>query len=851
MTKNEELTPTTSLSYSKEDIKTFANLDHIRVRSAGYIGSRDLGGILHTLWEIISNSVDELILKPEGGTIFIGVFTDIQTGNFQVLIQDTGRGIPSDSLLSATTVVGTSGKIDSKAYIASGGQFGIGAKVAAALSRRYRVISHNYAESCSASVSLADGVCVPVVLEGQEPQMISIEPWVPEHSGVTTVTELDVDQFFNSNHDFVKTGYIDLCNICRQLNIFNGNLNFQFYLYNNLLPEDFWSKDIPGALSIVSQYLTNVPHEVIYASDQVIDKAMYLFEIWHMKSTVIYHAVYEKQPTSSHDRLGFMVRMYFTKRSVNGNPQYFISVNNVELKDKTENSATTTFLKVLTERVLRYLPEENLQQFVKEEYRYPTLCLALGIRYDGAELSGITKNSFVDKIFAQQFYEELSAIFDTYNEDYWKHFVEMIKPDILTRYAQSYDAPITKSESRKIFMDLNFIGNYKECRGSDHDELYIVEGRSAGGITTTRDSQYQAVYTTRGKPVNVATSSDQLSSNRKRLLEDPIYQDLMRILNIGPNTTDMKAARFKKIIIATDADPDGYHIASLHINNLYILNPRIISSGMVWWANPPLYSMDISRDNRLFLRDEMAYQEALLNFVYRPALAVEIVLADGQVLIPDDDLEREIYYLANHMGEKFSQVSSQLNIPIPILELLARNINSIYPTVSYEALQIAFNQAFGSQALVKLQCFPKDDYIILSLGTEDYPIALGAAGSAIVTHLIADINRYHITQFNLRVTSKFRGGTLNHTPVTFLTFYEGLKNLRELFKITRYKGLGKMPDDSCYATIMNPETRSMTQITQVGDWKYNYNMLGKDTSERKRLLTETSVLSRLFTKSIR
>ena len=266
---------------------------------------------------------------------------------------------------------------------------------------------------------------------------------------------------------------------------------------------------------------------------------------------------------------------------------------------------------------------------------------------------------------------------------------------------------------------------------------------------------------------------------------------------------------------------------------------------MVWWANPPLYSMNISRSNRLFLRDELAYHEALLNFIYRPALDIAVELPDGSLIHPTPELEREIYYLIDVVGEKFQQVATQLNIPVMILERLVMAINDIYPNVNYDKLSQYFVSS-DAPGYIRLQAFPEKEYVVISIGSEDYPIALNATGRAIVDHLLSDVIKYKICEFNFRVTSKLTGGMLKNTPMTVMTFYSCLLALRDKFKVTRYKGLGKMPNDSCYATIMNPETRSMTQITSVGDWLQNYRLLGKDTSERKHLLTETNTLSMMF-----
>lgn len=821
--------------YNADSIVSLSPTQHIRRRPNAYIGDRGVSGQRHCLWEIISNSVDELILKPQGGPIWMGILCDRKNGRYQFFVKDTGRGIPEARLVKATTSIGTSGKMDSGAYLASGGQFGIGAKVAAALSTRYRIISANYLEKVVGSLYLENGEIVD-----HHNEKISLPP------GVITVVELDLKQFFTEGEEFMTTGYLDLVSICKQLNIFNPNLNFQFYWYDRLLPNAFWKTDTLAAADIIDDFIATKPHTVIYAANEVADKNAYLFELWKTNSNVVWQDSYHKDPIGAKDRLGFDVRLFFTRKSATGSPQYFISVNNVMLPDKTDNSATVTFLEVLRQQLAQYIPEPQLKEFLLGDYRLPTMLLALGIRYNGAELSGVTKTSFKDAIFAKQFGTELKQLFVSLGAEYWQRCADAIKADLQLRFTQFYDIPVSKSEGRKIFVELNFPNNYHECRGgTDHDELFIVEGRSAGNIVTTRDNQFQAIYETRGKPNNAATQYNQLSDNRKKLLKDPLYQDLMRILNIGPNTTDMNVCRFKKIIIATDADPDGYHIATLHLNNFYILNPRIIESGMVWLANPPLYSMNLTAENRLFLRDKLALQEALIQFAYKPDIQVRIKTNAG-IIENQPVVEREMWYLVDHLGSLFTQVAKQLDIPLLILERLIFAIEYIYPQPNYRKIQEFFKSA-DPEGYVRVIPDPRSRSLVVSIGDQDHPIGLDAIQETIITHLLPWVIKVKYRELEFLVKSTHADSSLaQEQPMTMMMLYICMQHLASRFKVSRYKGLGQMPPESCRNTIMNPLTRSMTQITAPGDPHFNYALLGKDSTERKQLLTESSALSSLF-----
>ena len=137
--------------YTSESIVTYEGLQAVRNRPTQYIPSLDVGGLIHMLWEYISNSVDEMILKSSG-TITIGILRNQSTNEVQVLIADEGRGVPTDSVVRSYTVLNTSGKFNqSGAYTASAGQFGVGAKLGPALSKNFRVVSRNIADTRAVS----------------------------------------------------------------------------------------------------------------------------------------------------------------------------------------------------------------------------------------------------------------------------------------------------------------------------------------------------------------------------------------------------------------------------------------------------------------------------------------------------------------------------------------------------------------------------------------------------------------------------------------------------------------------------------------------------------------------------
>ena len=834
--------------YTAETIHHYEDMDYIRQRPNSLIPSRDGVGVIHMVWEYISNSMDELILRPEGGDILVVLLREPSTGRFQIVIKDNGRGIPAGSLKNAFTKLKTSGKIgEDSTYYSSGGQFGQGAKAGAALSVRFRVASKNTNDKDTYNLYLNDG------------KIISFDKDLSySQNGVMIILEPDIKQFFYEATDFSISGYLDLISLCRKLNIFNTTINFSLFVVDRLLPDHAWTDSVADLSYIITEYINSPDSRAEYLSSMVADKAEYLFDIWKTKSSVVFSCSYDKYKTGINDKLSFGIRMYITKKANSGNhTQFFVTVNNVVLPDKTGNSASVTAIQLLRELISERIQEPRVKQFEMNEYDFPTLSLALGIMYHGAELSGTTKSSFRDMTFSAQFYQELKQKFLSNPPEFWDGLMQAIVPDIQNRFASYYEIPTKKQDVIKIFMDLNFPRNFSECRAIDNStsiqkyghetELFIVEGNSAGNINSTRDNNYQAVYCTRGKPYNAATRINQLADNRARLMKDPVYQDIMKILGVTPNTTDFSNKRFGKIIIATDADADGYHIRSLHLMNLYILNPALITSGMVWIANPPLYSIETSKNKYFYVENKSKLMEAKIEFIYKPVLDIKVIYNTPEgmkEIIPDDQLYYEICYLVEvTLGDRFAILQEQLNIPLLVLEKFAQAIDDLYPVINYQNLVKIFTSQDGSR-YVTSTCDPATQSMVISIGHDDYAIGLNDVGRTIVQELMPILKKYRYSDLTFMVRSKYATNELSQfVPMTPMQLYMCIRQLRDIVKVHRYKGLGELETEHCLETIMDPRTRSITKISDPGDIEYNYKLMSSDDStERKSLITHSGAL---------
>ena len=824
--------------YTSDTIKTYEDTEYIRRRPNMLLRSLDAEGIDHMVWEYITNSMDEFVTQRVAGEILICVLYEASTQRFQLIVADKGRGIPSASLRNVFIKLGTSGKIDSNsAYRSSTGEFGYGAKAGSILSKQFRAVSTNYTEDVSSSLLLNDG---KVVDEHTEPREL-------HDTGLILIFEPDTDLFFKTAKDYGNANYLELVEMCRQLNVFNPTIDFTVVKLECLLDDSIWTCPIGQVWSVHLPQIIN-SGTIEYCSRNVIDKSEYLFELWRVQYQPTYRDQFVKLEQSADDRLQFDLRLYFLKKSITGNPQYFISVNNVILADKLGNSVTVATLEVLREIIAQYQEDEQYKQFVLEQYNFSTMLLAVGVFYHGAQHGGTAKSTFKDITFANQYKTELTALFLAKGDQYWAEVANLLDDDIRNKYANYYDQPLKKSDALRVYMDLNFCNNFHECRCQDPSrmELYIVEGTSAGNIIESRDPDYQAIYTTRGKPLNPAVEESRKHQDRASLMKDPIYQDLMRILNVTPGTTDMSNCRFSKIIIATDADPDGYHISALHTHNLYLINPKLITEGFVWVANPPLYSLSVGKTN-LFLRDKGALTDARIEFIYKKALDIRVVAeVDDQIfeIACASELYRNVCYVVSMLGETFSVLAKQLNIDLLILERLIYAVDYLYPVIQYDKLE-SFFAPDGDKVCVKVDATRQ--YLVVSIGIKDYAIGLNNIGEVIKNNLYL-INKYRYKNLYFKIKGVTRDTNIkDYILITPMQLYLYFVELNSLTTVKRYKGLGEMPDTSCFETLMNPATRSMVHVTDVGDPSTSYGIIGRKTVQyRKELMSATGSLSQQF-----
>ena len=197
-------------------------------------------------------------------------------------------------------------------------------------------------------------------------------------------------------------------------------------------------------------------------------------------------------------------------------------------------------------------------------------------------------------------------------------------------------------------------------------------------------------------------------------------------------------------------------------------------------------------------------------------------------------------------GLNFRKKKRELNIPLLILERLFYAIKYLYPRVDPANLSKYF-ESRDSDRFVTVDYNGSGNYLVVSVGQEDYPIGLNEIGETLVNYLLPLTKKFKYNDLFFEIKGVNAHSTIKeYTTVSPMQLYMCLKQLSSIVNIHRYKGLGEMPTESCFETIMDPATRSLTQVRDVGSFEDNYGLLGKNSAVRKSLLTESGSLVASF-----
>ena len=822
-------------TYSDKNITNMSQMQLMRFRPEFAIGNDDVGGQVHAIGEIISNSKDELPYVTNG-SIELTVFVNSKEKRYQIAVSDSGRGVPLNSVVGVFTVPHTSAKYDQNAYNSSSGLFGIGAKATLAVTKRFRAISARNKDFSSgkndlgyASVTTSElNVIEDTKLTGPEYENIQ------EH-GVVVVFEFDPAIMTGMDDFYSGDGVQRVVDIMQKWHLFMPNCRFTITIVDSFLDESFWTADIVPALMTYKKCKESGTS--LYDSIEWEDPLKYLCMNWDITGAIAWD-VSDITHKQEDNKLSYQLMMFLPKRISNGGIIAF--VNDVPIS-RADSSHVSSLYKVLKKQLSKFIEDNAIKAFFMERYKVP-IYAALNVRYSGAKFVGATKESFRNAAFQTLFEAALEASFKEHSEAIEGLYLALAD-HIRIEYNKAFNKPIEAKSEQKLMLQLNHPMSYSDCTVYGPDsELFIVEGTSASGA-----SEYlapnQAMYATRGKPLNGITGRSVTRADTiRKLMKDKIWQDLIRIIGIQPGNDDqdLRTLRFGKIVIMHDADADGAHIETIFISNFHALNPRIVSEQHLWVAKPPLFLIQRkqSTKHKFFMFDEPAIMDCralMYNHIFSIALREK---GSKQIKVLDDDEFRSFCYVVLSIGEKMRDIADRLSIPDFILECLLHCLPWLDP-----------NRAGGVclPVLRKILPFDKIYYdrgvnaLVVSSGMNDYTVTLAGFLKEVYSNLYPNLKEIEWDTYDILVSTKYTD-EMKDELASFIKIYKLFRSVDNIFETERFKGLGTMRPDDLAMTCLVPDTRALMHIDTVGDENVLYDIMGTDTTARRELLSQQNLI---------
>lgn len=541
-------------NYSANSIQVLEGLEAVRKRPSMYIGDTSSKGLHHLVYEVVDNSIDEALA---------GYATHIEVtinADNSITVVDNGRGIPVDmhekehksALEVVLTVLHAGGKFDKGSYKVSGGLHGVGVSCVNALSTYLRAeVSRGgkiYMQEYSCGKPTSE---VSVIGETDKTgTKISFKP----DGSIFSVTEYDYSILATRLRDlaFLNSGITLMLTDMREIDE-----------AGNPKQETFFSQ-------------TGLDEFVRYIDG---NKESLINDIIHLNT----------------DKGGIPVEVAMTyNTSFNENIYSFVNnINTIE-----GGTHLTGFRRGLTSTLKKYAEDNKMLEKAKVEIASDDfrqgLTAVISVKVLEPQFEGQTKTKLGNNEVIGAVQTAVSEALRYYLEEHPKQAKAIVDKVVLAAQARhaAYNAQMRILKKSPLGGMGGLPGKLSDCTSKNpaERELFLVEGDSAGGSAKDgRNSQYQAILPLRGKILNVEKAMDH------KVFESQEIVNMFRALGVtigtedDPKAANLTKLRYHKIIIMTDADVDGAHIATLLMTFFFRRMREIIENGYLYIATPPLY----------------------------------------------------------------------------------------------------------------------------------------------------------------------------------------------------------------------------------------------------------------------
>ncbi len=559
--ENEEVDAKVEGNYDSSSIQVLEGLEAVRKRPGMYIGTTSARGLHHLVWEIVDNSIDEA-MAGYAHNIEVRINPD-QT----ITVSDDGRGIPVDvhpktgksTVETVYTVLHAGGKFGGGGYKVSGGLHGVGASVVNALSDWLEVKVYRDGKVYSQRYQNGGHPVAPLEVIGE----------CSENRTGTTVTFKPDPEIFKETTIF---DYETLKQRLRELAFLNRGLK----------------------ITLIDDREPDKKAEFLYEGGLREYVAMLNENKQPIHPTIV-------DVVGKENDISIEVALQYNESY---SASIYSFVNNITTPEggTHEDGVRRALTRVLNKYALQAgLLKGNDEPLTGEDVR-EGITMIISCRHPNPQFEGQTKTklgnaevrAIADRIFSEAFERFLLE-----NPAEAKAIVEKATTATRARIAAKRARELTR---RKNVLEVSSLpGKLADCSSKDASicELFIVEGNSAGGSAIGgRDSKTQAILPLRGKILNVEkTRLDHVLGNEE-------IRSLITAIGTGiGDEFDIKKLRYNKIIIMTDADVDGAHIATLLLTFFYKFFRPLIEQGHIFIAQPPLYKVVIGKTARYLLDD--------------------------------------------------------------------------------------------------------------------------------------------------------------------------------------------------------------------------------------------------------
>ena len=749
--------------YDESNITVLEGLEAVRLRPGMYIGGVDSAALHHLVFEIVDNSVDEA-LAGYCNEVRVSIGKDNS-----ITVEDNGRGIPvgthEDEGVSALELIMTrlhaGGKFDSSNYKVSGGLNGVGASVVNALSSR-----------CIVEVERDGFKWQQNYQEGKpDGDLKQLNP--SQNTGTRTIFWADTTIF-----DEIDFHFEILSQRLRELAFLNHGLKIILHDDRTDKTQEFHYE---GGLATFIEHL-------------------------NQNKTVLHEHPVSFQGESE----GIEMEVAFQYNDTY-NERIYSFVNNINTAEG--GSHLTGFKGALTRTLNNYMvtnkiSNDNDENLTGEDVR-EGMAAVISVRVIDPQFESQKKIKLTNV--------EVKGKVESLVNEHLNNFLEenpAVAKKIVAKSLDAQRARIAARKARELTRRKNVLevsslpGKLADCQESDPalSELFLVEGDSAGGSAKQgRDRKNQAILPLKGKILNVE------KARFDKMLSNDEIRTLITALGtgIGREDFDITKTRYHKIIVMTDADVDGSHILTLILTFFYRQMPEIIENGYLYIAQPPLYKIKKGREEH-YLRDDKEMSETLIR------MGSKKLKLNGTIReLVEDELFGTVMDIKKYR-DLFDRMSSNLQLYRLIQLMVQHEVELEHAGAEHilEKLQPLVQQIpeffiERDSETGKIKILLKDEELEFSwnqlenLSLNDYILLLQVHRNLI--QILGDQGSWHLEEPDKDIS---------HTCKSWYEVQEYVTNYgKNGIYLQRYKGLGEMNPDQLWETTLDPETRTLKQVT--------------------------------------